>query len=437
MLNATRIAARRTAARHERGGAMVEFVLLNIILIPLFLYAIFLMDAAYLKLDLQETVVSGIWDFSQRNSEPPGFGGMGLDAPNSHADNNAMEVQASERAVRIAYSDHTAAFDDGAENNQSTEYGQQTYLSGNGDGAAAPSMTGHQKHHTGFGAHYSFRFENGPDTQFLCSLSDDTGWNPDPNFQGFGNSGYTAGAEVRCEATGFIYNYIIPETFLQEFSKVKMADKQLKKRKDNTAKGAHEWQADAAGVYKDNIVAYETAGISFNTWALRNGAKNADTYNPDNYDNASLNNADLRAPQTGPPLPVSAGSPEANPFFRRVQYLYTMNGTAPATYGMLTAAAGQLTSQSQSNNLMMMQNLPAGTTSGALLPNIMGVHVTARYQNAMGANPNRDQSKPGLFGGGNFQSTPHSGANNTYQSMANARGNYYLGCKNPENPDCF
>ena len=116
---------------------MVEFVLLNIVLIPLFLYAIFLMDAAYLKLDLQETVVSGIWDFSQRNSEPPGFGGMGVDAPNSHDDNNAMEVQASAKAVRVAYADHTSAFDDGAENNQSTEYGQQTYLTGNGDGSDA------------------------------------------------------------------------------------------------------------------------------------------------------------------------------------------------------------------------------------------------------------------------------------------------------------
>jgi len=435
MLTASRIAARRTA-RRERGGAMVEFVLLNIILIPLFLYAIFLMDAAYLKLDLQETVVSGIWDFSQRNSEPPGFGGMGVGAPNSHADNNAMEVQASERAVRVAYSDHTSAFDDGAENNQSTEYGQQTYLTGNGDGAAAPSMSGHQKHHTGFGAQYSFRFENGPDTQFLCSLSDDTGWNPDPNFQGFGNSGYTAGAEVRCEATGFIYNYIIPETFLQEFSKVKMADKQLKHRKDNTGKGAHEWQDDGASVTTDNIIAFETAGISFNTWALRNGAKNQDNYNAGSYDGA-LTDADLRAPQSGIPMPVSAGSPEANPFFRRVQYLYTMNGTAPATYGQLTAAAANLMSKANSNKIMLVQNMPAGTMSNAMLPNIMGVHLTARYQNAMGANPKREQRKPGFFGNTDFESTPVSAANNNYQTMSNARGKFYLGCRNAENPDCF
>lgn len=437
MLTAHTIVARRKTARRTRGGAMVEFVLLNIVLIPLFLYAIFLMDAAYLKLDLQETVVSGVWDFSQRNSEPPGFGGMGPGAPKSHQENNDNEVQASAKAVRVAYADHTSAFDDGAENNQSSEYGQQSYLTGNGDGSAAPSIQGHQKHHTGFGAHYSFRFENGPDTQFECALSSDTGWNPDPNFQGFGSSGYTAGGEVKCEATGFIYNYIIPETFLQEFSKVKMADKQLKHRKNNTGKGAHEWQDDGASVTTDNIVAYETAGISFNTWALRNGAKNADNYSPSNYDNANLDNADLRAPTAGIPLPVSAGSPEANPFFRRVQYIYTMNGTAAATYGQLTAAAGNLMSRANSNKIMLVQNMPAGTMSGGMLPNIMGVHVTARYDpDSSGAN-SRSQTKPGFFGSDKFQSTPYSGANNTYQSMANARGLYYMGCRNPENPDCF
>jgi hypothetical protein len=416
---------------------MVEFALLNIVLVPLLLYAIFLMDAAYLKIELQETVISGVWDFSQRNSEPPGSGGMGPGAPNSHSQNNAMEVQASERAVRIAYSDHTAAYDDGAEaNNSGSDYGDSTRLSGNGDGSQAPSITGHQRHHTGFGAQYSFRFENGPDTQFLCYLSNDTGWNPDPNFQGFGNSGYTAGAEVRCEATGFIYNYIIPETFLQEFSKVKMADKQLKKRKDTTAKGAHEWQDDGASVTTDNIVAFETAGISFNTWALRNGAKNKDTYDPDNYANASLSKADVRIPVSAPMELGGDKQPQDNPFFRRVQYLYTMNGTAPATYGMLTGAAANLMSKASSNKIMLVQNLPSGMTYLNLLPNIMGVHLTARYQNAM-STPDREQTKPGLFGSDKFQSTPKTGANNNYNTMANARGNYYLGCKNPENPDCF
>lgn len=432
MITAHTIAARRTAARRARGGAMVEFVLLNIILIPLFLYAIFLMDAAYLKLDLQETVVSGVWDFSQRNTEPPS-GTMGLTPPRDHDYSNSMEVQAAAKAVRVAYSDHTSAFDDGAEVNQGNGvYDDSNHLRGNGDGSDAPSITGHQKHHTGFGAQYSFRFENGPDTQFECALSNDTGWNPDPNFQGFGNSGYTAGAEVKCEATGFIYNYIIPETFLQEFSKVKMADKQLKHRKDTTAKGSHEYQDDGASVTTDNIVAYETAGISFNTWALRNGAKNEDSYDPSNY-SGQLDDADLRVPISMP----SGTDPASNPFFRRVQYLYTMNGTAAATYGQLTGAAAQLMSRANSNKIMLVQNLPPGTTGVNVLPNIIGVHVTARYKPNGNAANVRSQKKPGFIGNDKFQSTPYSGANNTYQSMANARGNFYMGCRNAENPDCF
>lgn len=432
MLTAHTIAARRKAARRARGGAMVEFVLLNIILIPLFLYAIFLMDAAYLKLDLQETVVSGVWDFSQRNTEPPG-GTSGLMPPNDHDKNNEQEHLTATKAMRMLYSDHTSAYDDGAEVSQGNGvYSDLDHIRGNGDGSAAPSVTGHQKHHTGFGAHYSFRFENGPDTQFECGLSNDMSWNPDPNFQGFGNSGFNAGGQVRCEATGFIYNYIIPETFLQEFSKVKMADKNLKIRKNTTGKGTHEWQDDGASVTTDNIIAYETAGISFNTWALRNGAKNRDSYGPGNY-NGQLNDADVRVP-----VPMPSGSdPAANPFFRRVQYLYAANGTAVATYAQIMGAAGQLMSKASSNKIMQMQNFPAGATGVNVLPNIMGVHVTARYKPNGNAADVRSQTKPGLFGGSKFQSTPYSGANNTYQSMANARGSYYMGCKNAENPNCF
>jgi hypothetical protein len=422
---------------------MVEFVLLNLILIPLFLYAIFLMDAAYLKLDLQETVVSGVWDFSQRNTEPTGFAGsVSPMAPNkapNDGKNRQMEMQAAERAVRIAYADHTSAFDDGAEADQpSNVYGETTYLGGNGNGDKAPSPHGHQKHHTGFGAQYTYKFNKkaGEDTEFLCSFKDDTGWNPDPNFTGFANSGYATGAEVKCDATGYIYNYVIPQSFLQEFSKVEMS--KLKQRKDTSDQGTHEYQGEGGNI--SNIVAYETAGISFNTWALRNGANNAysESKNPDNGDityvpnyNGALAKADLRAPANAFPSAIGDNSPEANPFYRRVQYIYTLNGTAPATYGMITAATAQFTAKAMSEKLMTISAIPG--TSGGLLPNIAGVFVTARYKpNA--ADPT--QNTP-LTGANQFQSQPYAPANNAYQTASNARGVYYLGCKSPENPDCF
>ena len=60
------------------------------------------------------------------------------------------------------------------------------------------------------------------------------------------------------------------------------------------------------------------------------------------------------------------------------------------------------------------------------------MHLTARYQPQ---SPGQTQSAK--TGGNSFQSTPYSGPNNAYTTAANARGPYYLGCKNAENPNCF
>ncbi len=442
MPSALRTSTRGTPARRARGAAMVEFVLLNLILIPLLLYAIFLMDAAYLKLDLQETVVSGVWDFSQRNTEPPSFKeAPSLDAPQDRAANNAAELAAAAKGVRLVFSDHTSAFDDGADPNMpDSSYNVESYLRGNGDGSAYPSPSGHKKHHTGFGAQYSFRFEKSDDTeeetdlpddtQFNCSISDDMGWNPVPTMKKFGESGYNAGGVARCRATGYIYNYIVPEQFLQEFSQVEMT--KMKQRKDTTSKGAHEWQGSGGDLA--NIVAFETAALSFNTWALRNGAtndnnaKNIDRYKTD------LEKADLRVPKTDiPDLSPDASSPEGNPFFRRVQYLYTQNEMA-ATYAQVVEAAGNFTSTAKDQKLMAVQTLPPGTVSNALLPNMAGVFLTARYKKGQPDKNEQEAPGPGKDG---FQSTPYAGANNDYQTAAKARGHFYLGCKSPENPDCF
>jgi hypothetical protein len=442
MPSALRMTARGAPARRARGGAMVEFVLLNIILIPLLLYAIFLMDAAYLKLDLQETVVSGVWDFSQRNTEPPSFKDVGvLDAPQKKPDNDAAELATAAKGVRLIFADHTSAFDDGADPSQPDgTYNVESYLRGSGDGSPYPSPSGHKKHHTGFGAQYSFRFEKKDDTeeeedleddtQFNCAISDDMTWNSEPNMSGFARSGYNTGGEVRCRATAYIYNYIMPEQFMQQFSQVELT--KLKHRKDTTGKGAHEWQGTGGDLA--NIAAYETASISFNTWALRNGAKTHDDMKNINRYATDVGDADLRVPATDVPGTLDASSPEANPFFRRVQYLYTENGTAGATYGQLTTAVGTLTSNATSQQVMAVVSVPPGTASNVQLPNIVGVFLTARYQK--GKPDKNEQDSPG-GGKGKYQSTPYSGANSDYESAAKKRGHFYLGCKNPENPDCF
>jgi hypothetical protein len=474
-------ASERARARRARGGAMVEFVVLNVVLVPLLLYAIFLMDAAYLKLDLQETVVAGVWDFSQRNSEPPADTGAVGPANNFNA-NNGMELQATAKALRIVYADHTSAFDDGGELG-SAGYGNATRLRGNGNGDRN-SPGGHMRHHTGFGAQYTFRFKPPPDnhedddeeegthsgdplegvgteldTQFKCRIVTDMGWSLDPNMTAFGQSGYNAGGEARCSSIAFIYNYIIPEKFLQEFSETDKLTA-MKRRRDATPEKAHEYQGQ--GGRTGNIVAEETAAISFNTWALRNGArqqfgnttayggKQFFRYDPDDPNNTGrVDQADIgdRTTMGG------EKDPKDNPFFRRVQYMYSQTGAFAGTY---TAIAGSATSfvnkATVSNQILFSYALPIlpggpvpprtaklpGTPVDVGMPNISGVFMAARY---VPGSPGEKRSSPRFGGmlpsGNDYQSTPYEGHNPNYQTAASARGEYYMGCRTAENPDCF
>lgn len=443
---------------------MVEFVLLNIVLVPLLLYAIFLMDAAYLKLDLQETVVSGAWDFSQRNTEPPADT-SGVGSANSFDSNNGMELQATAKPIRIAYADHTSAFDDGGESDSSA-YGNANRLRGNGDGSTGPQ--GHKRHHTGFGAQYTFRFKAPPpnaeeddeegtssggaldgvgtelDTQFKCRIVGDMGWSLDPNMTEFGKTGYNAGGEARCSSIGFIYNYIVPEKFLQEFSETDKVTN-LKRRRDGND-GSHEWQGQ--GGRMGNIIAEETAAVSFNTWALRNGAKQTEAA-------ASGYGAKSRAQYDGKVADADIGTrgtfggendPKDNPFFRRVQYLYTSNLAFRGTYTIAAGHAADLMSKAIDDELIsaygvpIVSGLPVPPSTMPLVgvPNMAGVFMAARYKPGQ---PGVKREAPKTLGflstGDDYLTTPYSGHNNNYQTAANARGQYYMGCKNQENPDCF
>jgi len=452
-------APRRRSSRSTRGGAMVEFVILNIILIPLMLYAIFLMDAAYMKLDLQETVVSGVWDYSQRNTEPPG-GSAGLSSPaNNKTANNGLEQQATTKALRVSYADHTSAFEDGAEAG-AADYGNPTRMRGNGDGSTGPG--GHKKHHTGFGAQYTFRFKEAPDdeeesddhnaevggdldTQLRCSITSDLGWTNTPGVTAFGGSGYNAGGEVRCKAIGFIYNYIVPERFLNDsFSNEGMS--LMTKRDDtNNADGSHKYQGQGGRIA--NIVAEETASISFNTWALRNGAHQG-TFDTSAYGankwttyEGKVDEADIgkRPGFLEIPNPFKPG-PRANPFYKRVQYMYTSAGPMAGTYNSVRSSANDFKSKAKDQELIQVYNEPAalGGSSPMGLPNISGVFLTARYQpGSPGVRQPKPPLLPFLAGSGGFLSTPYDGPNNDYQQAAGARGEFYMGCTSQETPNCF
>ncbi|QRK08213.1 hypothetical protein JQX13_51220 [Archangium violaceum] len=382
-----------TASRphgRRRGAALVETALLMLVLIPLLLYAIFLMDAAYMKLDLQETVVSGLWDFSTRNREA------------GKKDNERLdELALTSRAVRATYSDHTSAFDDGAEVD-APGYGDTSRIRGNHD---------HQKHHKiYFAAQYTFRFDAnvGPDTQFKCTVKEDSSWANDVTnvLPTFANSRYNAGGQVVCEATGYIYNYLLPEKLFTEFTEVKMSD--LTKR--GTGSDSHAYQGQG-----NNIIAKERGSLFFNTWALRTGSETG------RLDEKT----DIGAREGG-------GDPQnvEGPFYDRVVATYS---DIPS-YAAVTAASANFTSKAMSTDLMTAVTAGARTREVAGLPNMAGTFLVARYKPQ---SPGQKQQSPQDFiGGKGYQSTPYSGVNNKYVNAYNKRGVHYMGCKQAEKDKC-
>lgn len=392
------------SSRRQRGGAIVEMTIMMLVIIPVLVYGVFLMDAAYLKLDLQETVVSGVWDFTTRNTEPKS---------GSHSGNSNSEVDQAERAVRVVYSDHTSAFDDGADPKY-PGYGQTERLRSNVD---------HQKHHIGFGAHYSFRFSNGEDTQFRCERNDkDMDWLYEPNMKAYGTSRFAVGGQVTCTAKGYIYNYIIPETFMQEFAGETKVTRITRRRNASGTQAVHDAEPDRGE--NASIETSATAAVSFNTWALLNGSNNGTLTNS----SADIGARNMLGLNSGPNL-------DNNPFYERVRHINTANGLFAATYANVALNGMNMMQTAASEKLMAVAAVPAPAPNPPVLPNVIGTYLTARYQPDT---PGVRQTPPGLGSmmHKGFLSTPYDGVNNNYRTARNKRGVYYLGCRGAEGKNC-
>lgn len=409
----------RTSSR-RRGAALVETVLLMLVLIPLLLYAFFLMDAAYMKLDLQESVVSSVWDISTLNGEndtqqsrkryredTPKDRGEDPDPRPSDWKKTAGWVK-SFHASRSSYSDHTSAFDDGAEVG-SPGFGDVNRINGNEN---------HPKHHKiYFAAQYTYRFVDtaGSDTQFKCSMEDDLGWGADPVvFKRFGDS-ISAGGAVRCDAKGFIYNYIMPEKLFTQFTDVNLSNLTTRARGSDS----HDYQGTGR-----NIVASEKGSVYFNTWALETGTKREPNKKED------IGKADLG--DRG--LLGSYENLDDSAFYDRV--VEVSSSSAAPTYLAVQGMAASFTSSLQSN--LKMKSTPSVSATireVALMPSVAGIVLVSRYKpQSPGLTKGPDMTD--VMSSSKFQSTPYSNANPKYESAYKKRGLYYMGCKSEQQDSC-
>jgi hypothetical protein len=220
--------SRRGALR--RGAATVELALSMIAFIPIFLYALFLDDLLRFGLDAQEAALSTVWDLTVQDW--------------AEGSDNVGSVQHN---ARLMYCDHESGTD---------SYDQATDCDG-------------EAHHEKVALTSHPCWLNTGAKQVECT-------GPDKNVGAMNvliESGYESefnkGGMVRCEARIGVQNYMLPQSFLPEFSDVELAKEKMDK---GSSVHGNAQSGDSRGangrMQKTYLMPTETMSLITDTWAI-------------------------------------------------------------------------------------------------------------------------------------------------------------------------
>jgi hypothetical protein len=231
--------------RRPRGAAAVEMAICMLVFVPVFLYALFLDDLLRHSLDAQEAALSTPWDFAVQDysrklpktesaSNPPGG-------------KTVVQNQA-----RLMFCDHESGID-------SYEWG--SYTDKEGKKYSKIRDCEETNHHKAVGAHVCWINENAK--QVTCEEGDEGAVQLGDDLHSSFQFAFTHGGLIRCSARAVVENYLLPKSFLQQFSKKELSKHQWKGTgqdiHDNSRKG------DGTNAY---FLAEQRLAILTDTWAL-------------------------------------------------------------------------------------------------------------------------------------------------------------------------
>jgi hypothetical protein len=210
----------KTALR-RRGAATVELSLLMIVLIPSILYTMYLEDLLFYKFDLEETVVSSPWDFSNHDYRKNGG-------------NVAGTVR---QAAMQTFWDHTSAWN---------SYNDPNY-------DAKETV-----HHEAMAAHQCWLAQGGREIE--CSMESSVGLLIQGQFIMKNKGGLAS-----CNAILGVQNYFLPEKFFHWWGKVSITGDGNQKMKRHTT-----GQSEIHAAAKQDPYLYPEMhfGVMADTWAL-------------------------------------------------------------------------------------------------------------------------------------------------------------------------
>lgn len=226
----------------------MEMALCMLVIVPVFLYSLFLFDLLRHMLDSQETSLSTAWDYTVLDYEKEPESVATEDGGTTMEAFSGFEM--AQAYSRYMYCDHESGID--------------SYGPGKG-----PECQNDESHHTDVVAHACWLNPGG--SQVYCSLNaQEVGAYNDSLHRSFRDT-FGRGGLIRCSARLGVQNYLLPETFLPEFSKVKLA-KEKQERANLVHNNARGIQLDGSVIEDraDNVylLPWEQIAILTDTWAL-------------------------------------------------------------------------------------------------------------------------------------------------------------------------
>jgi hypothetical protein len=367
----------RTARHSQRGAASVEAAISMLIIIPAFMYSLFLDDLLRYAADLQEAVVSTPWDFSGQNFTQPGSRGLGSYRPKSEPYGGETLVQ---NQARLMFCDHESSGD--------------TYS------ADADQDCNSQDHHVGKALSGHVCWLNKNAEQITCEpVQTNIGALGDPVYSAYkGRFGNTGGL-YECYGKEVVENYLLPKSFLQEFAgDTKMTKKNWKAAGTDIHGNAEKGDNDTAYYLEQQRFAVLT-----DPWAVN-----------------EIPSADGNEKESQLDLAVAPGT-KSGPLYDRVNLVYQRNllyAPMAGSVGNFMMTAGQ--------KLLSPGALALGDSP--LTPN---VSLTKAGTRPPEQSIRQDKSTASYY------STPWQDWNSDpYKATNSARGKYYMGCNAANGSGC-
>ncbi|QRN92891.1 hypothetical protein JRI60_27155 [Archangium violaceum] len=358
-----------------RGAASVEMALCMLVIIPVFLYSIFLDDLLRYSLDQQEAALSTVWDLTVQDYVKQG---------------DPTTVQ---HHARLMYCDHESGRDRYDKRASGTD--------ANGNAFNSYADCEGEDHHESLAAHQCWINPNAKQVTCTGPEKGAGSVNADTLFNDY-HGQFTQGGLYRCSARLVVENYLLPKSFLPEFSddhgKVNLTKDQWQGTSihDNAKQGTGGKDGNAYFIKEQRLA------IITDTWALTD------------------------------PADLNPGQKRSGDMYARVANIYQNNAnvgftqmTASAS-SFFSSASGSLLNPGLVGSLSSPGNSNAETMNAddPRQPNI-SIHPTN------GAPTQKiDQGK-----GGNqnyFNSEWRDWDQDRTQKTHQARGGYYMGCKNAE-----